>query len=192
MKYLGCLYLYDNSCEGRAYYFNCDSKEEALRSILKSLITLEEINPADFNIDYGNALDFITGSPLLVEGRDDYMILEDTLDDISNDNLLIANSMEYSVLNRFGCHFLMTLSFNNNIDDIGYDLAYKTLVGRDEEDLKVKLLEAIEEMTGIEGSSKLTIKQIVKQTNKATEPKNPDCLGIELEYKILKIERSEA
>ena len=137
--FFGQMYLHHNSVEGEVKYFYTPSYQTMLCTMIKYLVDEKLINADDHDISFSNAVSFITnneGANVTVEGSSREEDLKDLLDDLTNDNLEDESWFTYKApgggvidLDEF---VIMTIGYNENYNDTGYNQAYHTIACKKE------------------------------------------------------------
>jgi len=191
--FFGSMYLFANSVEGEVKYIYSPTYRGLLSSMIKYLVDEKLVNASEHDISFSNSIEFISddeGASVRVDGESSESILEDFLSDISSNNLEDDSWFTYKAFQGGVIdekNLIMTVCFNENCDEIGYQVAYHTLVGKNLEELRTKYVLWVHTNFGVtfKGFPHYSIEKAMKLINKRYSDKDvDDVCGLDMTFRI--------
>jgi len=191
--FFGSMYLHANSVEGEVKYFYTPSYQSMLSTMIQYLVDEKLVDAKEHGISFSNSIDFLSNGECAwatVEGSNKEQDLENLLSDLASDNLEDEGWFTYKAAGGGVIDdkwLVMTIAYNENHNDVGYNQTYHTILGKNEEDIRKKFVSWAYENFGVGG---IHLPDHIEKTIKLLNGRHPedydnnDCGGLDLQYRI--------
>jgi len=191
--FFGSMYIFHNSVEGGVKYLYSPTYKGLLSAMIKYLVDEKLIDAEKYDISFSKSIDFLSdgeGASVSIDGDSSESLLENCLSDLSSDNLnddcwFSYKAFQGGVIDDKS--LIMTISYNENCDDVGYQLSYHTLVGKNLEELRSKFVLWSHTNFGVafKGFPHYSVEKAMKFLNKRYSDKDiDDVCGLDMTYRI--------
>jgi len=191
--FMGSFYIWHNSVEAFEKYFYAPTWHSLVSQMIKFLVDEKYINAEEHSISFSNAINFLSDGEkawATVEGSNNEEDLINLLNDLSNDNINVPEGEGWFTYKCAGggvidnAWLVLTVKYNENYEDVGFNTALHTILGKSEEDLERKFANWAYTNLEVKG---IHLPHNIERTQSMLNGRwyeDGDCMGLDLSYKI--------